>query len=108
MENANVKDNVIHLTVAFAMPDQQVLKQVTVPAGATVQDAIQQSGFLHGFPQIDIKRNSVGIYGVLAKLSDVVHEGDRVEIYRSLIADPKSIRRQRAKQQDRSNRKHRG
>jgi putative ubiquitin-RnfH superfamily antitoxin RatB of RatAB toxin-antitoxin module len=82
--------------VAYAAPARQEVIDVTLPAGATVEDAIRRSGILARFPEIDLSRNRVGIYGEPARLSDPVHDGDRIEIYRPLVADPKDIRRARA------------
>ena len=82
--------------VAYATPARQEVIDVTLPAGATIEDAIRRSGILERFPEIDLSRNRVGIYGEAARLQDPVRDGDRVEIYRPLIADPKEIRRARA------------
>ena len=72
------------------------LQRVTLQEGATVEEAIRASGLLELRTDIDLTKNKVGIYSRPAKLSDIVHDGDRVEIYRPLIADPKELRRQRA------------
>lgn len=69
-----------------------------VVADASVAEAIAQSGILEQFPDIDLDTNKVGIFGKLGKLTDGLHAGDRVEIYRPLIADPKEVRKQRAAQ----------
>ena len=71
---------------------------MTLDEGATIEQAIQASGLLTLRDDIDLAKNKVGIYSRPAKLDDVVHDGDRVEIYRPLIADPKELRRQRAQQ----------
>ncbi len=86
----------IVVEVAYARPDVQVLIPVKVAPGATVEEAIGLSGVLHQFPEIDIKHNKVGVFGKLAKLNAPLRAGDRVEIYRALIADPKEVRKQRA------------
>lgn len=90
-------DNII-VEVAYALPQKQYLQRVTLEEGATVEQAIQASGLLALRDDIDLGKNKVGIYSRPAKLDDVVHDGDRVEIYRPLIADPKELRRQRAQQ----------
>lgn len=82
--------------VAYARPDEQVILSLEVGDGATLETAIQQSGILERFPEIDLKTNKVGVFGKLSKLDAALREGDRVEIYRPLIADPKAIRKQRA------------
>ncbi len=83
--------------VAYARPDQQVIIPVRVPAGATLEEAIERSGVLERFPEIDLARNKVGVFGKPSKLSAGLRPGDRVEIYRPLIADPKEVRRRRAR-----------
>ena len=81
--------------VAYARFDKQVIFQVHVLPGATAQQAIEQSGVLEKFPEIDLSKNKTGIFGKLGKLDAVLKAADRVEIYRPLIADPKEVRRQR-------------
>ncbi len=83
--------------VAYALPDEQFLQEVEVPDGATLKDAILQSGVLEKYPEIDLDSNKVGIFGKLHNLTDALQPNDRVEIYRPLICDPKEVRRQRAK-----------
>ncbi len=86
----------ITIEVAYALPERQALLTLAVASGTTVSDVIQQSGILQQFPQIDLDQQKVGIWSRTVKLTDVVKEGDRVEIYRPLIADPKDLRRRRA------------
>ena len=86
----------IRVEVAYALPDQQTIVALTVAADATVQEVIQASGLLDQYPDIDLQKNKVGVFGKLGKLTDTLHAGDRVEIYRPLIADPKEVRKQRA------------
>jgi len=86
----------IAVEVAYALPEKQYLQQVKLDDGATVEDAIRASGLLELRDDIDLNVNKVGIYSRTVKLRDVVRDGDRVEIYRPLIADPKELRRQRA------------
>jgi putative ubiquitin-RnfH superfamily antitoxin RatB of RatAB toxin-antitoxin module len=86
----------IAVEVAYARPDAQVILSVTVAPGSTVGDVIEQSGILRQFPEIDLRANKVGIFGKLSSLRAPVLAGDRVEIYRALIADPKEARKQRA------------
>lgn len=82
--------------VVYAAPERQRLVSVSVPAGARVAEAIAVSGVLQEFPEIDLTSNRVGIFGQLTRLDEVLRDGDRVEIYRPLIADPKEARRKRA------------
>jgi putative ubiquitin-RnfH superfamily antitoxin RatB of RatAB toxin-antitoxin module len=86
----------IAVEVVFATVQRQVLLNLTVNAGSTVEQVIQQSSILRMFSEIDLAVNKVGIWSRTVKLSDVVQDGDRVEIYRPLIADPKDMRKRRA------------
>ena len=86
----------IAVEVVYALPQKQYLQRVTLEEGATVEQAILASGILALRDDIDLAKNKVGIYSRPVKLQDVVQDGDRVEIYRPLIADPKELRRQRA------------
>ena len=89
-------DPQITVEVVFARPDEQVLEQLRVPVDSTVEAVIRSSGILKRFPEIDLATNKVGIFGKATKLSAGLHEGDRIEIYRPLIADPKEARKKRA------------
>ena len=82
--------------VAYATPARQEVTEVSVRPGATVEQVIRASGMLARFPEIDLTRQRVGIFGETARLQDAVRDGDRVEIYRPLVADPKEVRRKRA------------
>jgi len=88
----------INVEVAYALSGQQTLLRVQLAEGATVEDAIRQSGVLDAFPDIDLARNKVGIFSKLVKLDEALRDKDRVEIYRPLIADPKEVRRKRAEE----------
>ncbi len=81
--------------VAYAKPEVQVVLLVEVPEGATAEQAIRASGLLGRFPEIDLASRQVGIYGKPCALERGLRPGDRVEIYRPLIADPKEARRGR-------------
>ena len=89
------ESEVIHVEVAYALPDQQLILELDVPVGTTVEQAIKESAILDSYPEINLEKNKVGIFGKLTKLVTELKPGDRVEIYRSLIADPKEVRRQR-------------
>ena len=67
-----------------------------VPEGSTVEEVIRRSGILEQCPEIDLRRNKVGVWGKLGKLDQELQPRDRAEIYRPLIADPKEARRKRA------------
>ncbi len=86
----------IRVDVVYALPERQYMRSVTVEEGATVEQAIVASGLLALRTDIDLQVNKVGIFSRSVRLTDAVAEGDRVEIYRPLIADPKELRRQRA------------
>ncbi len=86
----------VDVEVAYAKPEQQTLVALTMPDGATVEAAIQASGLLERFPEIGLSELKLGIFGVACKLDQPVSEGDRIEIYRPLLHDPKEARRQRA------------
>lgn len=88
----------IPVEVAYARPDEQLILELEVAPGTTAKQAVEQSGILERFPEIDLKENKLGIFGRLVKADTELRPHDRVEIYRPLIADPKEIRRQRAAQ----------
>jgi len=83
--------------VVYARPERQRVIAVKVAAGTSVADAVRQSGILHEFPEIDLARAKLGIFSRRVAAEATVHDGDRIEIYRPLIADPKSVRRERAR-----------
>lgn len=82
--------------VAYARPEKQLILVVEVPEGCLLGAAIESSAIGEKFPEIDLSSAKVGIFGKLAKLDTPLRAGDRVEIYRPLIADPKEVRKQRA------------
>lgn len=87
----------LNIEVAYATPAQQRIIALQVDVGCTVEFAIQCSGILKLFPEIDLTKQKVGIFSKQTKLTDLVQEGDRIEIYRPLIIDPKEARRKREK-----------
>lgn len=86
----------LQVQVCYAKPGIVHLRDVSVPPGTTLQAAIVQSGILSDMPEIDITTCRVGIYAKLKTLETILKDGDRIEIYRPLIADPKESRRRRA------------
>ncbi len=84
------------VAVAYALPERQSVMQVEVPAGSTALDAIQQSGILDRFPDIASRPLELGLFGRKVQLATPLKPGDRVEILRPLIHDPKETRRQLA------------
>ena len=89
----------INIEVVFAMPQRQELIALKVRVGSTLADAITQSGIAEKFEGFELDLAKVGIFGHKASPDQVLRDGDRVEIYRPLIADPKEVRRQRALKQ---------
>ena len=81
--------------VCYALPNEQVLIAVELPAGATLRQAIEASGILQRYPQIDLGTQKVGVFGKLKPLDTVLADHDRVEIYRPLQVDPKVSRQRR-------------
>lgn len=86
----------INVEVAYALPEKQVIRAVNVDVGTTIGAAIVQSGIMMDFPDLELEEAKVGIFGKVAVMTTVLSDGDRVEIYRPLIADPKEVRRKRA------------
>lgn len=86
----------IQVEIVYATAQRQKVVSMHVPEGTTLKEAIERSGLLTEFPEIDLEKNKVGIWNKLAKADAVLRDKDRVEIYRPLIADPKEVRRQRA------------
>lgn len=79
--------------IAYALPQRQIWLNVEMPEGATIKDAIERSGILNQFPEINLDQQKVGIFGKVSKLDAVLSDGDRVEIYRPIICDPKTVPR---------------
>ena len=75
--------------VVYALPHIQILEKLDVSAGCTVEQAIKYSGILDQFPEIDLTKNKLGVFGKFAQPETQLSPCDRVEIYRSLIIDPK-------------------
>lgn len=95
----------ITIEIAYALPERYYLKSFKVDDGTMVQTAILQSGILQQFTEIDLRENKVGVFSRPVKLTYPLKNGDRIEIYRPLLADPKEIRRQRAEQQAKKQKK---
>jgi len=89
-------DNKIRVEVAYAREKQQALLAVQGEPGLSIREAIERSGVLQRFPEIDLAVNKVGVFGKVTSLDTVLADGDRVEIYPPLIADPKQARKARA------------
>ena len=86
----------ISVEIVYPLPQKQEIFVVKLPLGATVREAIESSGVLAKYPEIDLAKSKLGVFAKLAKPDSVLRDRDRVEIYRPLIADPKEVRKQRA------------
>jgi putative ubiquitin-RnfH superfamily antitoxin RatB of RatAB toxin-antitoxin module len=86
----------LNIEVIYALPNKQEIIVRKLPAGATARQAIEASGLLLKYPEIDLAKSKIGVFAKLTKPDTVLRDGDRVEIYRPLIADPKEVRKQRA------------
>lgn len=86
----------IRIEVAHARPEKQWLVPLELPAGSTVGDAIERSGLLEEVPDLEVRDRQVGIFYRPCGLDTLLRDGDRVEIYRPLLCDPKETRRRRA------------
>lgn len=80
----------------YALPDRQIVRELKLPEGATVAAALRGSGLLEEFPAIDPANTPLGIYGRIVSGDAVLQPGDRLEIYRPLLVEPKTARRQRS------------
>ncbi|MBK5538980.1 RnfH family protein [Pseudomonas sp. TH05] len=91
-------ESTIEIEVVYAAVDRQVLLKVSLPAGSTLRAGLMASGIAAQFPELDVQSCPVGIFGKVIADPDrhVLQAGERIEIYRSLLADPKEVRRLRA------------
>lgn len=83
----------MNVGVAYASRFKQVWLTLDVPEGSTVRQAIELSGLLQQFPDIDLAEQKVGVFGKITKLESPVEEGTRIEIYRPITADPEMVER---------------
>ena len=88
----------ISAEVVYPLPQKQEIFSVRLPSGSTVRQAIEASGVMQKYPEIDLAKNKIGVFAKLAKPDTPLRDRDRVEIYRPLLADPKEVRKQRAAQ----------
>jgi putative ubiquitin-RnfH superfamily antitoxin RatB of RatAB toxin-antitoxin module len=86
----------VQVTVSYATPGEEFIHPMRVAPGTTIGQAVEASGVLARFPEINLVTQPVGIYGKKKTLETVLRERDRIEIYRPLVADPKDSRRRRA------------
>ena len=85
----------MNVGVCYAQADRQLWLKLEVPDGSTIAEAIELSGLLLQYPEIDLVEQKVGVFGKIAKLETPLKEGDRVEIYRKITADPQQVQRRR-------------
>jgi hypothetical protein len=83
----------MNVGVAYADKFKQVWLKLEVPDGCTVREAIEESGLLEQFPDIDLEQQKVGVFGKITKLDALIEEGARIEIYRAITADPELVER---------------
>jgi uncharacterized protein len=88
--------DLISIEVVYPLRQKQDVFSIKLALGATLLQAIEASGVLQKYPEIDLAKNKLGVFAKLAKLDTILRDRDRVEIYRPLIADPKEVRKQRA------------
>ena len=88
----------LSIEVAYALPQEQIILTLEVAKDTTIEEGIYHSHIMQKYPEIDLKKQKVGIFGKVKKLTEILHTGDRIEIYRPLIADPKEARKKRAAQ----------
>ncbi|UCV09443.1 RnfH family protein [Dechloromonas denitrificans] len=90
----------MQIGVAYSEPGQQIWLNIEVPDESSVKDAIDRSGILKQFPHIDLSAQKVGVFGRLVKLDAALKAGDRIEIYRGIIADPETVPRRDMNEED--------
>lgn len=96
-EMETARDETLAVEVAYALPERQRIVQIEVTPGTTALQAVRQSAIEQEFPGLSVDETSaLGIFGQAVKASQVLENGDRVEIYRPLLIDPKEVRRARA------------
>ena len=89
----------LEIEIVYGLADRQVLKSMTVAEGTTVREAALKSGLGVEFPELDLQQAPLGIFGKAVKDETVLRDGDRIEVYRPLLIDPKEARRKRAEQE---------
>ncbi|MBU2872362.1 RnfH family protein [Colwellia sp. E2M01] len=94
--DTSVDDNKITVEIVYGTPQKQTILALSITAGTTVEQTIIESGIITLFPEINLDVNKVGIWNRTVKLTDIVEDLDRIEVYRPLIADPKDVRKRRA------------
>lgn len=90
----------MHIGVSYGDANDQVWMRIEIPEGSTVKQAIELSGLLKRFPDINLEKQKVGVYGKIVKLDAEVKESDRIEVYRTITADPSQVPRRDADDDD--------
>lgn len=88
--------DLLQVQICYATPLCEIVRELNVQQGTTIEQALAQSGILSDIPGIDLALQPVGLYGKKRPLDTLLREHDRIEIYRPLVADPKQSRRRRA------------
>ena len=86
----------LHIELIYALPDEQEIYAIKVDENTSVEQAINQSKILQRYSEIDLAINKIGIFSKVCQLTDKLRDGDRIEIYRPLIIEPKEARKARA------------
>ena len=86
----------MRVELVYISDDVEFIREIDVSEDTTVESVIQKSSLLTQCPEVSLKTNSVGIFGKVVPLNTVPQDGDRIEVYRSLLIDPKEARRLRA------------
>ena len=94
-----VQIETITVELVYIKPGSQINLTLDVEQGSTINQVINTSGLLQRFPEIDLSVNKVGVFSKIKPLNHVLTNGDRIEIYRPLLVDPKEARRRRVKEQ---------
>ena len=89
----------LEIEIVYGLAERQVLKSMTVAEGTTIREAVLQSSLEVEFPELDLQQAPLGIFGKAVKDETVLRDGDRIEVYRPLLIDPKEARRKRAEQE---------
>ena len=93
-----MSDSPLQIEIAYAEPQRVIVKTLRLPPGSRVADALRLAALDPDFNGVDLANSALGIFGRVTRTDNALHQGDRIEIYRPLAADPKVARRERAKQ----------
>lgn len=101
MGGLTLTERMLRVEVVYALRDRQVLLTLEVEPGTTARVAVERSGILQRHPEVDLARTRLGVFGRVVSSGTPLRDGDRVEIYRPLIANPRQARRERAQRRPR-------